>query len=1286
MANETGGRIEWELAADSSQFNAAMASADAKAAATGASINNALSGASNSTRQALVGLADSMQTVGRNMTLYVSAPIAAAFGLSIKSASDFQDTLSQLRIISGASASELQRLSETAQALGKDVNLAGVTAADAADAMVELSKAGLSVNDTIGASRAVLTLAKAGQMDFADAATFTAAAMNAFKISGDKAISVADTLANGANASQASLHDLALGMQQSSSVAQLFGLSLQDNITALSIFANNGIRASDAGTSLKSMLLSIATPSKQAAEQMQKMGFNAYDAQGRFEDLGTISQRLQNSLKGMTDQQKQTALGIIFGSDAIRSASLLAANAGDNWDEMSKKIARTGTAADVAAAQYGPFKKALEGLKNNVSQLGLDIGNILMPPLTALFKSLTAGIQWFNELNVNIKKVVIGVGLLVAAIGPLIFTLATVGKTILLVQKALVLARFALVSMGVAAEVAGGALALTPVGWAIIAVAAFIAVLVVLQTKFQVITKTLKLMKPAWDVMVGALKETWNTIKTALTPAFQELKKALAPIQPYLKYIAIAVGLLAFGPIVAALAAFTAGMWVWGKIMHLLQPLIKWLFEWLGKLIIVYINIEKAIYQHTIGPLIDLAKKFDVVGKAVEGFHKVMRGITALFDDPIAAIKRFAGDVEYYFGRLIANAPGWGADLVKAIWSGIKALASDAAKIGETIFNWIKDGFMSVVGGAYNWAKDIVGKIWDGIKGIPGDLKSVGETIFNGIKDGFSALVRNAPQWGKDVVEAIKNGIKAIVKYDIDSIIDWKNGIVNAWQNAQEFVKSIGKGISDSWKDAKEWGKTTIKNIGDGITEAYKDAKEWGKNLIKQIGDGISEAFNDIVQWGKDLPGKIKDGIVNGYNDLKEGGKNIISGIIDGLKEGLGNIVQWFKDLPSNLKNEAFKSGAESGGHTGKGFMDYWSNQSNLAKIGQKILLGIGIAILAIPAALLLLGITLAVAIINGIVAGLQFAWSAAGGALEWLAGLGARVLLAVGSAIGWLWQTGVDLIQGLINGILSMGQALWNGISTVFSNVWNFFTGVLSWLWQTGVDLIQGLINGIISMGKAVWNAVSTVASNIGNFFAGAAGWLWGVGVAIITGLVNGIKSMAGAVWNGIKYVADQIGRFFSGAGHWLWDAGSAIIDGLVNGIKSGFNKVKDTLGDLTKKITSWKGPMAVDKVLLKPNAAAIMGGLVSGLEAGYGDVKKSLQGFTNSLGSTIDLGVNPQGLQPISGIQGNGGRINNSSPTVIENHIGTITIANDVDAENWLQRLTRQDEVTSTGLTSNV
>ncbi|WMM74476.1 phage tail tape measure protein [Rhodococcus pyridinivorans] len=333
-----------------------------------------------------------MASLGRTLArgaAIAGGALVAGLGVAIKSAGDYESSLSQLRQASGATNKEMAGMSELARQLGQSNDLAGVSAADAARTMVELSKAGLSVKDTMDSSKAVMSLARAGNIDFAEAAIIAASSLNAFGLEGKQATQVADMLAAGANASQADLADLALGLQQSATVAKQFKLSLNENVTALSLFANNGIKGSDAGTSLKTMLISLAKPSEASAKLMKQIGFEAYNASGEFVGLEEMSKRLAKATSTMTEEQKQNALATIFGTDAFRAAAVLADNAGDSYAKMSKAVGQSGAAQQAAAAQMGPYEKSIEGLKNTVSELGLAVGTELLPFATTATNALS---------------------------------------------------------------------------------------------------------------------------------------------------------------------------------------------------------------------------------------------------------------------------------------------------------------------------------------------------------------------------------------------------------------------------------------------------------------------------------------------------------------------------------------------------------------------------------------------------------------------------------------------------------------------------------------------------------------------------------------------------------------------------------------------------------------------------------------------------------------------------------------------------------------------------------
>ena len=150
---------------------------------------------SNLLQGSLIGLSRVTPVAVFGLGVYGTAAIAA--GLAIKgavgSAADFEQQLNTFQAVTQSTAEEMRQIAEAARRLGADVSLPAISAGDAAVAMTELAKAGLSVNDTLAASKGVLQLASAANIDVASAAQIAATQLNAFQLAGDQATRVAET-------------------------------------------------------------------------------------------------------------------------------------------------------------------------------------------------------------------------------------------------------------------------------------------------------------------------------------------------------------------------------------------------------------------------------------------------------------------------------------------------------------------------------------------------------------------------------------------------------------------------------------------------------------------------------------------------------------------------------------------------------------------------------------------------------------------------------------------------------------------------------------------------------------------------------------------------------------------------------------------------------------------------------------------------------------------------------------------------------------------------------------
>lgn len=349
---------------------------------------------------------------------------AAAVGSILKDAVstglDFERVVNSFAGVTNAGAGGADAMREAARALGTDINLAGVSASDAAAAMLELAKGGFTAQQAMDAARGTLQLATAGQIDAAEAAAYQSAAINTFQLQATDAGRVADLLAAAANASSADVSDLGQALQQGGSVAAGFGVSIEDTLTALTLFSKWGINGSDAGTMLKTSLQAITDQGKPAQGAIDELGLTLYDAQGRFVGVESMMKQVSEASTRMTQEQFQAATAVLFGSDAMR-ASMVAANGGAAaWDETSKAVNRSGAAADMAAAQMKGLPGVVESFSNVWEGFKLKLFDVLDGPLIAIgnwFLDLMngGGPEWLQQYGDTFTSVFAGIG---EAIGP----------------------------------------------------------------------------------------------------------------------------------------------------------------------------------------------------------------------------------------------------------------------------------------------------------------------------------------------------------------------------------------------------------------------------------------------------------------------------------------------------------------------------------------------------------------------------------------------------------------------------------------------------------------------------------------------------------------------------------------------------------------------------------------------------------------------------------------------------------------------------------------------------
>lgn len=343
----------------------------------------------------------------RGATLAATGPFLAGaaaltgFAKSLQTATSFNSEIAVLGATTGATAEQLETAAAAAREFGRDITLPGVTAGDAAKTITEFAKAGLSLNQSIAATRGGLQLAQAAQLSYEDAVQLSANALNAFNLSGTEAVRVADTLANAANFAQGGIEETAFALRQSAGAAAVVGVSFRDTIALLAQLARNGLTGSDAGTALRTSFIKLVNPSDEAQEKLRDLNLTLRDVNGNvrpeiFAEFAAAHENL-----GRAAFQSNAAL--VFGQDAFRAIGLLGREGAAGLIEARNAMDETGTAARIAGARMTGLRGSAENLSNQMGSLGLTIGEKATPAVKFLVDELAEVAAAANDAIAGIE-------------------------------------------------------------------------------------------------------------------------------------------------------------------------------------------------------------------------------------------------------------------------------------------------------------------------------------------------------------------------------------------------------------------------------------------------------------------------------------------------------------------------------------------------------------------------------------------------------------------------------------------------------------------------------------------------------------------------------------------------------------------------------------------------------------------------------------------------------------------------------------------------------------------
>jgi TP901 family phage tail tape measure protein len=909
-------------------------------------------GAAKQAKGDLDGLGKNAGSLGKGFGV-AGAAIAVGFAAAVNTAANFEKQVSAIGAVSGATETELDQLRELALRLGSETSF---SASEAAMAIEELAKAGIPLPAIMGgAADAAVALAAAGAISLPEAAAISSNAMNQFGLTAAELPGVVDLIAGAANASAIDVGDFGYSLSQVGAVANMAGLDFRDTAVAIALMGNAGIKGSDAGTSLKSMLMNLQPTTKAATNQMQELGLitedganQFYDAEGNIKSLSEISGLLSNSMKGLSEETKIAALETMFGSDAIRAASIMANNGSAGFDAMAASMGKV-KAADVAKARLDNFSGAVEQMKGALETAAIQVGSVLLPALQSIVKSITGVINKFSSLSPNVRKVIVAVvavsGVLLGIAGIALMVVSGIGA----VSGAFAAGAAVLGTIfAPAATAAGAALSflLSPITLVVIAIIAVIAILVICYKKFDGfravvdnvgraiksgLVAALNFLKPIFDAVVSGAQKLLSTlisvgkgIWTSIQPAIQGLVAQIKSFAAVAAPVAKAIG-------DKMSQAFSA---VGGIINGAIMPAFKKFMGFLGSVVIPIIAKVIGFIMSTVMPILMKVAGFFIgvllssvisgiqgVIQAIQGAFQIIVGIFGLFKNILTGNWRGAwnslvtilkgvwnliiGSIKVYFAVGMVKIFKLGFTLLKGVftagWALLKGLFGSGVKaLGGTA----KGGFnliLKVIRGAMRL-------IWNVIKGAWNLIV----TIVRGYIKIYTTIVRTAFNFVKTIIANVLKSVLNIVKGSFSRVVTTVRGELT---NARNAVTAAWTAIRARFASGLAAIRSAVLN---GFNKVVSIAKSAGSRLTNTVRSFITRAVDAV----KAFPGKVARGLGNLGSRLYQAGRDLIQGFINGIKDMAGAAIGAAGDIAIGAVDKV------------KGFLRIGSPSKVMAEIG----------------------------------------------------------------------------------------------------------------------------------------------------------------------------------------------------------------------------------------------------------------------------------------------------------------------------------------------------------------
>lgn len=749
-----------------------------------------------------------ISAAGQSMTAKLTMPIAAAGTACVKLAGDFESGMSKVSSISGATGKQLDKLSQKAKEMGAKTKF---SATEATEAYQYMAMAGWKTRDMLNGIQGVMTLAGASGESLASTSDIVTDALTAFGMTAKDTTRFTDVLAAASSNANTNVAMLGESFKYAAPVAGSLGYSVEDVSLALGVMANSGIKASSAGTALRSLLTNMAKPTKTSAAAMEKLGISLMDGKGRTKELGTVMKDLRSSFAGLTESEKAEYAASLAGKTGM-SGLLAVVNSSDkDFNKLAGAITDSNGACQ---KMYNTANDNLNGqltiLKSTVESIAISFGERLTPYVKALTGYVQGMADRFNSLTDAQQNTIIKVLAIVAAIGPAILIFGKmvtgVGRVVSTVGK-----------LGKVIKAAGSVMGLltSPAG-IVIAVIAGIALAAGLIYKNwdkvkPFVEKIGDAFRSAFGGAGGAIDtfgkefgkvmDSLGAAAKTLIPAVSSLIKPIAvglagAVQKSIPVIGrmvtlfisslpgairtVSAALQASIPVAAGAVSFLAGMLVplvttvISVISRLAPVIAKTLLKSFKALMPVFHTVSKAVQKliPVVGKL--LAKAFQILSPVMSKAAALLARTARLVGGLLVRMFKKAGPVIFglatlfaaVFGRAYSTASGFikklqpvisaiGTVISAAMGMAVPAVSAAFDNIGNIISLAVK-----FIGGLFDNLMGIFGGVIDFVTGV---FSGNWSQAWNGIVSIFKGIFNMIPLAVETVVNSVTTAVNALI-------------------------------------------------------------------------------------------------------------------------------------------------------------------------------------------------------------------------------------------------------------------------------------------------------------------------------------------------------------------------------------------------------------------------------------------------------------------------------------------------------------------------------------------